>query len=199
MWNVDPRKIKCASWIYICPLCTADSRGPAAGAKERDLSQLPKFILINRRRITPAICTHLVTSAGLARSSGRFYIQLSKPFPPPSMLEFQITHTSSAPTLAKSLICLHQLPSQGPSFNLETHKKLCCFLSPISAYFTSASYVFIHTHVLPRLPSWDCKCKSTWTTLGTSIKTSHGSHSLYPSLTVPSFCKDSAQIHWHKK
>lgn len=111
-WNVDPRKIKCASWTYICPLCTADSRGPAAGAEERDLSQFPKFILINGECITPAICTHLLTSAGLASSSGRFYIQLSKPCPPPSTLEFQIPHASSALTLAKNLICLHQVPSQ---------------------------------------------------------------------------------------
>lgn len=125
MWNVDPRKIKCASWIYICPLCTADSRGPAAGAKERDWSQLPKFILINPECITAAICTHL-THLQPCSSSGRFYIQLSKPCPPPSMLEFQLPHATSALILAKNLTCVLQVPSQGSSFNPETHKKLCC-------------------------------------------------------------------------
>lgn len=63
MWNVDPRKVKYVSSIYICLFCTADSRGPAAGAKERSFSQLPKFILINCKHITPAFHTHLVTSA----------------------------------------------------------------------------------------------------------------------------------------
>lgn len=76
MWNVDPRKVKYVSSIYICPFCTADSRGPAAGAKERSLSQLPKFILINCKHITPAIHTHLVTSAShteaLQRAEGGF-------------------------------------------------------------------------------------------------------------------------------
>lgn len=195
-----PKKNKVCLLDIHLPTFRADSRGPAAGAKERDLSQLPKFILINCEHITAAICTHLATSAGLASSSGRFYIQLSKPFPPPSMLEFQIPHASSALTLAKNLICLHQVPSQGLSFNLEIHKKLYCLLSPFSSYFTTSSYAFIHTHSTKTSP-WDCRFRSIWTILGTNIKTSHSSHCLYPNLTFPSFCKDSVptSTDWHKK
>lgn len=191
MWNVDPRKIKCTSWIYICPLCTADSRGPAAGAKERDFSQLPKFILINCECITAAICTHLVTSASLASSSGTFYIQLSKPCPPSSMLEFQIPHTSSALARTSFVSTGSHLKALLSSL---TPTRNSCFLSSFSSYFTLSLSVFIHTHILPRFLSWDCKYKSIWAILGTNIKTSLSSQCLYPNLAIPSFCRLSAHF-----
>lgn len=191
MWNVDPGKIKCASWIYICPLCTADSRGPAAGAEERDLSQLPKFILINGECITPAICTHLVTSAGLAAAQGGFTYSWANPSLLHPCWNFRsLTPVQLLPLPRTSFVSTRPHPKALLS-NPETHKKLCCFLSSFSSSFTTFSSVFIDTHILPRLLSWGCKCTSVWTILGTNIKTSHSSHCLYPNLTVPYFCKGS--------
>lgn len=197
MWNVDPGKIKCASWIYICPLCTADSRGPAAGAEERDLSQLPKFILINGECITPAICTHLLTSAGLAAAQGGFTYSWANPSLLHPCWNF------------RPLTLVQLLPLPRTSF-VPTKPHLKAFFQPWAPQETADAYhnfhlislhplLYLYTHILPRLLSWDCKCKFIWTILGTNIKIFHRSHCSYPNIIIPFFCKDSVptSTDWH--